>query len=117
MDLRGLRPIDADVARDRALRRWRDGFADVTPIADVTDRQPATCVGVVSAIRLVPGRSIEVTVEDGSGRLVAAWSGRTSLRGVELGGALRMTGCVGIGPEGVRRIRNPAWMPVAEPEA
>jgi hypothetical protein len=115
MDLRALRPIDADVARDVELRRWRAGFPDVAAIADLVDRQPATCVGVVAAIRLVPGRSLEVTVEDGSGRVIATWPGRTALRGLELGGALRLTGTVAIEPDGTRRIRNPAATPVREP--
>jgi hypothetical protein len=117
MDLRALRPPDPLVARDAELRRWRAGFPDVTAIADLVDRRPGVCVGVVSGIRLVPRRSIEVTVEDGSGRLVATWMGRTTLRGLTLGGALRLAGTVSHEPDGTRRMRNPAWTPVQEPYA
>lgn len=117
MDLRALRPPDPSVARDAELRRWREGFPDVSAIADLADRQPGVCVGVVSAIRLVPRRSVEVTVEDGSGRLVASWPGRTSLRGVALGGALRLAGTVSQEADGTRRMRNPAFAPVQEPYA
>jgi hypothetical protein len=117
MDLRRFRPTDPDVLRDRDLRRWREGFGDVTAIADLHDRQPGTCVGVVRTIRLVPGRSLEITVEDGSGRLVARFAGRSNLRGLELGGALRLAGTVSVEPDGLRRMRNPAWTPVQEPYA
>lgn len=117
MDLRALRPIDPAVARDNELRRWRAGFADATPIADLAHRQPGTCVGVVHAIRLVPGRSLEVTVEDGTGDLSAVWPGRTRLPGLELGGALRLSGTVSEDADGRRRMLNPAFTPVAEPYA
>lgn len=115
MDLRGLRPVDPAVARDVDLRRWRDGFGDVPGIADLRDREPATCVGVVAVIRLVPGRTLEVVVEDGSGRLVATFPRRSTLRGLELGGALRLSGTVSVDPDGVRRMRSPAVTPVREP--
>jgi len=69
---------------------------------------------VVQRIRLVPGRSIDVTVHDGSGRLTATWTGRTTLPGVELGGGLRMQGTVAE-EGGRRRMRNPDWSLVAEP--
>lgn len=117
MDLRALRPVEAAVARDVELRRWRQGFRDVTAIADLAERQAGTCVGVVAAIRLTPRRSLEVTVEDGSGRLVATWLGRTNLPGLQLGGALRLSGTVSAEPDGTRRMRNPAWTPVRGPYA
>lgn len=117
MDLRALRPLDALVSRDQELRRWCTGFPDATAIVDLADRQPATCVGVVAALRLNPGRSIEVTIEDGSGRLIAVFHGRTSLPGLELGGALRLTGTVAVDAEGTRRMRSPAFTPVRQPYA
>jgi hypothetical protein len=115
MDLRHFRPVDAAVSRDIELRRWRSGFSGVTAIADLADRQSDVCIGVVAAIRLVPRRSIEVAVEDGSGRLVAVFHGRTALPGVELGGGVRLRGTVSIDPDGTRRMRSPAMTPVREP--
>lgn len=117
MDLRAFRPTDPLVTRDIELRRWRTRFPDATAIADLALRQPGTCVGVVHAIRLVPGRSFEVTIEDGSGRLVAVWPGRTSLPGLELGGALRLSGTTSEDADGQRRMLNPAFTPVTEPYA
>jgi hypothetical protein len=112
-----LRSADPLVSRDQDLRRWQRTFDDATPIADLEPRRSATAVGVVKRIRIDPGTSLELTVEDGTGELVAAWTGRTQLRGVELGSALRLTGTVAADPEGRRRMRNPAWQLVTEPYA
>jgi hypothetical protein len=114
VDLRAFKLADPTAVRDTDLRRWRVAFTDATSIADLQPRQPGTCVGVVHAIRLVPRRSLEVTIEDGSGRLIAAWPGRTRLPGLELGGALRLTGTMRE-EDGVRRMLNPEWTPVSEP--
>lgn len=106
---------DQDRAED--LRRWRSDFSEATPIAELQARQPATCVGVVHKVRLVPGVSVEITIEDGSGRIAGLWSGRSSLPGVELGGAMSLTGTVAQDGEGTLRMRNPSWQLVREPYA
>lgn len=98
------------------LTVWREQFADATPIRHLRPRQRATCVGVVLKIRLDPGRQLAVTVEDGSGRLTALFTGRSNLAGLELGGGLRMTGTVATS-DGELQMRNPAWTPVVEPYA
>jgi hypothetical protein len=103
--------------RQEDLRRWRSEFPEAIPIAALRPRQQQTCVGVAYKIRVVPGRALEVTVEDGTGRLTAIWPGRNNLPGLELGSGLRLTGTVSIDDEGERRILNPAWSLVAEPYA
>lgn len=108
-------PADPHAARDADLRRWRSAFPDATPIADLVPRERGTCVGVVHAIRLVPGRSLEVTITDGSGRLTGLWPGRSRLPGVELGGAVRLTGTVGRRLEGALVMRSPEWVVIPEP--
>jgi hypothetical protein len=112
-----LGPLDPLVNRDQDLRRWRQTFEDSVPIADLRPRRAGTVVGVVKRIRLEPGKLFEVTVEDGTGELVASWTGRSSLRGVGLSSALRLTGTVAEDPEGRRKMRTPAWEPVSEPYA
>lgn len=108
-------PFDPDVTRDEDLRAWREQFADAVPIAALIARERQTCVGVVEKIRLDPGRQLEVTVEDGSGRLTAVFSGRSNLPGLELGAALRLTGTVmPFNGHGVH-MRNPTWAGVTEP--
>jgi hypothetical protein len=102
--------------RNEDLTRWRQQFNDVTPIEELRPRHQGTCVGVVYKIRLVPGRSIDVAIEDGTGRLTATWTGRTALPGVELGGGLKLTGTVAISDDD-RLMRNPEWSLVVEPYA
>ena len=101
---------------DRAadLRTWRDQIADTVPIQQLRPRERAACVGVVLKIRLDPGQKLAVTIEDGSGKLTALFTGRANLPGLELGGALRLTGTVAVEDEHLV-MRNPAWAPVEEP--
>lgn len=106
--------FDPSGSRAADLRVWREEFSDAQPIGDLRPRQRGTCVGVVEKIRLDPGRQLEVTVEDGSGRLTAIFTGRSNLPGLELGAALRLTGTVA-GANGSAEMRNPAWAPVTEP--
>lgn len=107
--------FDPSVTRDADLRVWRDQFADATPIGDLRPRERDTCVGVVEKIRLDPGRQLEVTIEDGSGRLTAVFTGRSNLPGLELGVGLRLTGTVSDDNGDAVQMRNPGWAPVAEP--
>jgi hypothetical protein len=109
-------PFDPSVDRDADLQVWREQFPDTIAIRDLHVRHQQTCVGVVAKIRLVPGKQLEVTIEDGSGQLTAIFSGRSQLAGVELGGGLQVSGTVA-DEEGELRMRNPAWHPVAEPYA
>jgi hypothetical protein len=107
-------PFDPSVSRDADLRVWREQFSDARPISELQTRQRQTCVGVVEKIRLDPGRQIAVTVDDGSGRLTAVFSGRSNLPGLELGAAFRLTGTVAANGDGIE-MRNPTWAPVTEP--
>lgn len=110
-------PFDPIVSRDADLRVWREQFPDAIPIAEVQRRHAAVCVGVVSKIRLVPGRQLEVMIEDGTGRLTAIFTGRSNLPGLELGSALRLEGTVAGEANTLPQMRNPTWGPVAEPYA
>ena len=65
-----IRGVDtqASVTRAEDLRVWQAQYADAAPIGELVPRRKATCVGVVHKIRLVPGRGLEGTIDDGSGR-------------------------------------------------
>ncbi len=108
---------DPSASRDADLRVWREQFPDATPIRQLRPRHRQTCVGVVRKIRLDPGRRLEVTVEDGSGRLTAVFTGRANLAGLELGGAMRLTGTVSLDGDREAEMLNPGWAPVVEPYA
>lgn len=104
-----------EVARDIDLRAWRAAFPEATPIADLQPRTQGTVVGVVRRLMTDPSGRLEVTVEDGSGSLTAVFTGRTSLPGLEFGGALRLAGTVAVEGHGERLMRNPAWEHVTAP--
>jgi hypothetical protein len=108
---------DAAALRARAedLRTWRAEFPDVSAIEAVVPRQRNVVVGVVIRVRLDPGRSFDVVVEDGTGRLTASFSGRSHVPGIELGAGLRLTGTVAVEKDGTRRMRNPEYAFVQEP--
>jgi hypothetical protein len=110
------RDVSRDASRAADLQRWRARFPEAVPIDALPPRQVATCVGVVRAIRLMPGRALEVTIEDGHGEAVCLWTGRSHLPGVELGAGLRVTGTVGQ-QRGQPLLRNPDWALVGEPYA
>lgn len=106
---------DPLAARDEDLRVWRGQYRDATPINQLQARQKQTCVGVVSRIRIVPGRQLEVTVEDGSGEVTATFTGRANLPGLELGSGMRLRGTVAGDARKGFVVRNPSWDYVSEP--
>lgn len=109
-------PTDpAQELRAADLRRWRAEFVDAKATDALQPRQREVVVGVVHRVRLNPGRGIEVTIEDGSGRLTASWTGRTRLPGVRLGAGLRLVGTVAQDRDGNLRMRNPEYGLVADP--
>jgi hypothetical protein len=103
--------------RSDDLRRWRSQFPDAVAIRDLRPRHSAVCVGVVHAVRLVPGRQLEITIEDDTGRLTALFVGRSRLPGLEMGSGLRFVGTLSVDNQGRRTMRNPDWALVAEPYA
>lgn len=84
---------------------------DVSRIADTPGRAPVRICGEVAAIQVVPraGSSwLEVTVDDGSGRAVAVFSGRKRIPGVDPGRGIVLEGMAGT--EGGRlQLLNPAY--------
>lgn len=104
-----LAPSVAELDKSRLQDRYQG--LDITNICDVPLRQPARVGGEVQGLRVVPrsgSSSLEVTVTDGSGRVVAVFLGRRSLPGVAPG--------IGVVLEGVPRkegnrcvLLNPAY--------
>ncbi|MFN2526135.1 MAG: DNA-binding protein, partial [Actinomycetota bacterium] len=60
--------------------------------------------------------SIEATVFDGSGELVARWLGRRALSGIRLGTGLIIEGVTGVGDDGELVVLNPDYELVPGPE-
>ena len=94
------------------LRRWADTVPEVTSLVDAPSRERVKVTGVVQNIRIDPREgtgSIEATLSDGTGEIVARWLGRQTLAGIRLGSALVMEGIIGTNPDGKRAILNPEY--------
>jgi hypothetical protein len=77
------------------LREFCQAQADVVPIAELQPRQLGTVVGEISSIRIVPragSPSMEATINDGTGSIVAVWTGRRRIAGIAPGKRLVLSG-------------------------
>ena len=98
-----------EVNQVRLQERFCD--VDVRRICDTEARSPARICGEVAAIQVVPragSPSLEVTVDDGSGRAVAVFSGRKRIAGVEPGRGIVLEGVCGQA-DGRLQLLNPAY--------
>lgn len=108
-----------DEVRAENLRAWASTIKDAIPISEVVPRERCLVAGVIRNIRIDPreGRgSIEATIIDGSGSMVAKWLGRPSVSGITLGMGLVMEGIAGKGARGTLVILNPEYRLVPGPE-
>lgn len=100
---------------DRAkLVDFCSSIPGVTPIAEVTPRTYATVVGEISSVRIVPKADgspwLEATIKDGTGAMVAMWTGRRRMPGIRTGRRLKMSGRGA--PEGTQqrlKVLNPEY--------
>lgn len=97
----------------RALRAFCEVRPDMTPIAELVARAEATIVGEISTLRIVPRDGspwLEATVTDGTGSIVAMWTGRRAIAGVRPGRRLAISGRAATAT-GDRRLRiyNPSY--------
>jgi hypothetical protein len=118
---RVLERLSRPAAEIRAenLRAWAGTIPGVTPIATAEARKHNRVVGVVQNIRIDPREgtgTIEVTINDGTGPMVARWLGRSSLKGIRLGTGLIIEGIAGFGEGDELVILNPHYEIVPGPE-
>ena len=105
--------------RAENLRRWVSTVSGVTPIEQVEARKKFRVAGVIQNIRIDPREgtgSIEATIIDGTGQMVARWLGRQALSGIRLGMGLVMEGNVGAASDGELSMLNPEYRLVPGPE-
>jgi hypothetical protein len=101
------------------LRDWTATIRGAVPIAELKPRERAKVAGVIQNIRIDPREgsgSIEATIIDGTGQMVARWLGRDRMPGIGLGMGLLIEGMCGVGDEGELVILNPEYDLVADPE-
>lgn len=108
-----------DEIRAEHLRHWAARIPDTIPIGELKSREGCRVAGVVQNIRIDTreGRdSIEATITDGTGTLVAKWLGRPSLSGIRLGMGLIVEGIAGAGDRDEPVVLNPEYLLVPGPE-
>ena len=86
-----VRELDAE-----RLRTFCAACPGATPIAELRPRQEATVAGEISYMSIVPRPDgspwLEATITDGTGSLVALWTGRRRIAGIKPGQRLMVTG-------------------------
>jgi hypothetical protein len=88
-------------------------------IGRIRPRDRIKVAGVIRNIRIDPREgsgSVEVTIFDGTGEIVAKWLGRRSLSGIRLGEGLVIEGIAGTGTDGRLVVLNPEYELVSGPE-
>lgn len=101
------------VLDEEQLREFCADRPGAVPIRQVHSRELVTVVGEITSVRVVPkaGTSwLEVTVSDGSDRMVAMWTGRRRLPGIEPGRRLVFSGrASATGPGRRMLVMNPRY--------
>ena len=111
--LKRFRAPTVDRDRER-LRQFCASCPGATPIAEMKPRTEATVVGEITCVTTVPRRDctpwLEVTVNDGTGSLMAMWTGRRNIPGIKPGQRLMLSGrCMPKGPSGRLVVYNPKY--------
>lgn len=116
MALRNLlhkRTAPLEALDEEQLREFCPPCEGVVAIAEARPRERVTVVGEISDVRVVPKADtpwLEVTVSDATGRIVATWTGRRRIAGIELGQRLVLTGRPSpTGPGGRLLFYNPLY--------
>jgi len=96
------------------LREFCDLHTEATDIADVQPRADAIIVGQIASLRIVPrsdgSQWLEATVTDGTGTVVAMWTGRRRIAGVNPGQRISIHGRGSpSGPGGRLLLMNPEY--------
>ncbi len=96
---------------DAARLQQRFVGLDLTPIGQIVPRTPVRAGGEVKRMAVVPRHGIpsfEVVVDDGTGELIAVFTGHRRLGGVEHGRGIVLEG-VTIPDRGRKMLLNPAY--------
>ena len=95
------------------LREFCAGQSECTPISALEARKPGTAAGEISSVRIVPHDGspwLEATITDGTGTMIAMWTGRRRIAGIAPGKRLMVSGRMA--PAGMSSrlmVYNPAY--------
>ena len=93
------------------VREWADSVPGTTRLASSPTREPVRIAAAVRRIIVRPGEaydSLEALLSDGTGEVMAAWTGRRSIPGLSLGTRMILEGTIGEDRTG-RRMVNPRF--------
>ena len=111
--LQRLRAPVAELDSER-LREFCAAHPTATRIGDLQARDEAMVVGEITSLRIVPQRDgspwLEATISDGTGSMIAMWTGRRRIAGVKPGQRLLISGRGSASGTGGRLMMlNPAY--------
>lgn len=111
-----IRRLTTSVAEldDQSLREFAASQPGTTAVAQAEARQEVKVAGEISSLRLVPRPNgspwLEATISDGTGAMVALWTGRRRIPGVTPGRRLVVSGRgSNTGPGGRLLMYNPEY--------
>lgn len=95
------------------VRRWADSVPETDRIEECRERANVRVAGVVRRITLLPadetgGHSLQIAVHDGTGEIVARWTGRDRIPGLRLGTRIVLEG-LPARERGALRMVNPRY--------
>ncbi len=96
-----------------SLRDWCSSQPGATAIGEARPREQVSVVGEITSLRIVPragSPSLEATISDGTGTVVAVWTGRRRIAGIAPGKRMTISGRgAPIGPGGRLLFYNPRY--------
>jgi hypothetical protein len=110
-----LRNLTASVSEldNQKLQDFCAGHAHCSSMESARPREEVSLVGEITTVRIVPragSPSLEATITDGTGSVVAAWTGRRRIAGVAPGKRLMINGRgAPIAPGGRLLFYNPRY--------
>jgi hypothetical protein len=108
-----------EATRATNLKEWADSIPETIRIKDIAPRCGCRAVGVIQKIRIDPRAgtgSVEVTLDDGTGRLLARWLGRSKLNGIALGKGLEVEDTAGDHAGDELVVLNPSYRLMPGPD-
>ncbi|HZD17321.1 MAG TPA: hypothetical protein VE669_04180 [Actinomycetota bacterium] len=95
------------------VRDWAGSVPDTTRIEGCPERSPVRIAGVVRRITLLPAgddgvHSLRTVVHDGTGEIIAVWTGRDQIPGLHLGTRVVLEGLAARERDALRMV-NPRF--------
>jgi hypothetical protein len=109
--LKALSETEEEIHAEQT-REWCREIKGIEEVTSCMARTRRKVAGVVESIKLIPSKfsnTLEVTIFDGTDRIIGVWLGRKSIPGIDLGSHLMLEGTVGNYGSGPLQIINPAY--------